>query len=72
MMQARFSTIDFIDKIVDFFDFSVTLLVRVESIGRIKSSIKLYITNIEIIRITDVDKAETKSNTAIHIQTHNI
>ena len=71
-MQAKFSTIDFTDKTVDLFDFSAILFITVSSIGKIKSSIKLYTTKIQIIRITDVEILDITSKTAIHTHTHKI
>ena len=71
-MQAKFSTIDFTERIVDLLDFSATLLDSVSSIGKIKSSMKLYTTNIQIIRITHVEMLDITRRIAIHIHTHKI
>ena len=70
--QAKFSTIDFTDRIVDLLDFSAILFVVVASIGKMKSSIKLYITKIPIIKTTDVEILDIRSKMAIQIQTHRI
>jgi hypothetical protein len=71
-MQAKFSTIDFTERIVDLLDFSATLLLIVSSIGKIKSSIKLYTTKIQIIRITHVEILDITRRIAIQIHTHKI
>ena len=71
-MQAKFSTIDLTERIVDLLDFSATLLLIVLSIGKIKSSIKLYITKIQIIRIAHVETLDITRRIAIHIHTHRI
>jgi len=71
-MQARFSTIDFTERTVDLLDFSATLLLIVSSIGKIKSSIKLYTTKIQIIRITHVEILDITRRIAIQIHTHKI
>jgi hypothetical protein len=41
IIELKLSTIDFIERRVALFFFSIDLLVMVSSIGRIKSSIKL-------------------------------
>ena len=71
-MQAKFSTIDFTERMVDLLDFSATLLLKVSSIGKIKSSIKLYTTKIQIIRITHVEILDITRRIAIQIHTHKI
>ena len=71
-MQAKFSTIDFTERTVDLLDFSATLLLIVSSIGKIKSSIKLYTTKIQIIRITHVEILDITRRIAIQIHTHKI
>ena len=71
-MHAKFSTIDLVDNIVDLWDFSATLFVIVSSIGKIKSSMKLYITKIQIIKITDEVVLDITSKIAIQIHAHKI
>jgi hypothetical protein len=51
-------------------DFSATLLLIVSSIGKIKSSIKLYTTKIQIIKIAHVEILDTMSRIAIQTHTH--
>lgn len=63
---------DFAERIVDLLDFSATLLVIVSSIGKIKSSIKLYTTKIQIIKITYLEMLDIISKIDIHTHTHKI
>lgn len=64
MIELRLSTIDFIESNVDLFVLSKVLLVIVSSIGKIKSSIKLYITNKLTIKITGSETLENKRREA--------
>ena len=63
---------DFAESIVDLLDFSATLLVIVSSIGKIKSSMKLYTTKIQIIKITYLEMLDIISKIDIHTHTHRI
>jgi hypothetical protein len=66
-MQTKFSTIDFTERTVDLLDFSAILLVMVSSIGKIKSSMKLYTMKIQTIRMTDVEILDITSRISIQI-----
>ncbi len=57
---------------VDLLDFSAILLVIVSSIGKIKSSIKLYTTKIQIIRVMEVEMLDITSKSAIQTHAHKI
>lgn len=64
MIELRLSTIDLIESNVDLFCLSNVLLVIVSSIGKRKSSIKLYITNKLTIKITGSEIRENKRRVA--------
>jgi hypothetical protein len=64
MIELRLSTIDFIESNVDLFFLSKVLLVIVSSIGKMKSSMKLYTTNRLTIKITDTEILENKRRVA--------